>query len=175
MSKFEPKYFATSLGQFAKEVLPPSIYNKWGVQGLRKMNQRILEFLDEFRHDCGVPLTVNSWSWGGTRSQSGVRDVNFYGSYSNMAESLSDHITGNALDMISTKLTAHEIRAKFIEREQYYYEKYGINFVEVSPLSDDSGMSWAHFGIRVDFYGVVKYWSPKLGYVTKEKVLENKW
>lgn len=175
MSEFKPKYFSTSLEQFSKEVLPPDIYNKWGIQGLRKMNQDVLEFLDEFRFGCGVPLTVNSWSWGGNRTQSGLRDVNFYGSQDKMDASLSDHITGNALDIISSKLTAHELRAKFIEREDYYYETYGINFIEVGSLSDGSPMSWFHAGKRVDFYGEVKYWSPKKGYVTKEDVLKNKW
>ena len=173
MAKFEPKYFSKTLEGFAKEVLPPDVYTKWGIQGLRKMDQRILEFLDEFRYDAGVPLTVNT-PWDGVFTQSGLRTVDFYGTTEKYFNSLSDHIRGGAIDVKCAK-GAHWLRKKFIEKEQYYYEKYGINFVETSPLKGGKHMTWAHFGIRVDFFGEVQYWSPELGYISKEVVLKNEY
>lgn len=175
MAKFNPKYFAKTLKSFAKEVLPPKVFKKHGIQGLRMMDQRILEFLDEFRLDCGIPLTVNT-PWDGVFTQSGQRDDSFYGdSYEGLFWSLSDHTRGAAIDIKCSK-GGSWLRKKFIEREQYYYEKYGINFVECSPLkcskNGTKSMSWAHFSIRVDFFGEVKYWSPVKGYVTKQEVLE---
>lgn len=171
MAKFEPKYFSTTLEGFAKEVLTPSIYKKYGSKGLRKMDQRILEFLDEFRHDTGVPLTVNT-PWNGSFTQSGLRDVGHYGSYEKLFLNLSDHPMGRAIDA-KCKHGGKWLRKKFIEREEYYYEKYGVNFVEVGPISDTNAMDgWAHFSIRLDLDGKPLYWSPVLGFVTKERVLE---
>lgn len=167
-----PKYFAKSLDALAKEVLSPKVYAKDGVQGLRRFDQRILMFLDEFRKDCDVPLTVNT-PWNGSFTQSGLRDDGFYNnSFEEHFWSLSDHTRGAALD-IKCKNGGAWLRKKFIEREQYYYETYGVNFIECGPLKDGSEMSWFHVGARFDFFGEVKYWSPKDGYVTKDKVVEN--
>ncbi len=37
MAKFEPKYFSKTLEGFAREVLPPKVYKRHGIQGLRLM------------------------------------------------------------------------------------------------------------------------------------------
>ncbi len=176
MSQFKPKYFATSLDSFAKQVVPPSMYNRWREKSLDKMDQRILEFMDEFRHDCGAPLICNDWPWGGYYTQRGVRDVNQYGSYEKMAKSRSDHLQGRAVDLVSPKLTGHQLRLKFIERKDYYFSKYGINFIEVGPVKDSATgkwkpMSWLHVGINLDLGQGVQYWSPKLGFVTEDVVV----
>ncbi len=178
MAKFEPKYFAKTLEDFAKEVLPPKVIKKHGaVRALRRMDQRILEFLDEFRYDCGVFLIVNT-PWNGLFTQSGDRDNDHYnGSFEEHFWSLSDHTFGRGLD-IKCEHGGHWLRKKFIEREQYYYEKYGVNFIEVGPVKDSKGkpkdMSWCHLSIRMDLEGYPQYWSPVSGFVTKERVLEEK-
>ena len=73
-------------------------------------------------------------------------------------------------------LTGHELRKLFIEKEDYYYKKYGINFIEVGEV-DKGGkwvpMTWFHVGIRIDTVGYPVYWSPRYGVVSKEKVLED--
>lgn len=169
MALFQPKHFATTLDSFAKQILSPKVYAKDGVQGLRRFDQRLLEFLDEFRADAGVPLTVNTSIE--TFTQSGLRDDDFYGSYEKHFWSLSDHTRGAALD-VKCKNGGAWLRKKFIEKEQYYYEKYGVCFIETGPLADGGTMSWFHASVRTDLFGEVKYWSPKLGYISKEKVLQ---
>ena len=172
MSKFEPKYFSKTVEGFAKEVLPPDVIIKHGaVRALRMMDQRILEFLDEFRYDCGVPLTVNT-PWNEVFTQSGMRDEKHYGgSFEKHFWSLSDHTFGRAID-VKCEHGGHWLRKKFIEREQHYYEKYDINFIECAPLgSQGKGMTWAHFSIRIDLKGNPEYWSPVKGFLTKEEVL----
>ncbi|MCP3681981.1 MAG: hypothetical protein GY861_04750 [bacterium] len=171
---FKPKYFAKTLESFTKQVVPPSMWERWGVQALDKMDQRILEFIDEFRKDCGVPLTANDWSWGGRFTQRGVRDVNQYGTYEKMEASRSDHITGRAIDLVSSKLSGNELRLVFIKHKDKYFEKYGINFIEVGQLSNGSAMSWFHAGININQGQGVQYWSPKHGFVSEEFVIENK-
>lgn len=172
MGVFQPKYFAKTLESFVKQVVPPSFWERWGIQAIDKMDQRICEFIEEFRKDCGVPLTANDWSWGGKFTQRGVRDVNQYGTYEKMAKSRSDHITGRAIDLVSNILTGHELRKIFIEKEEYYFKKYGINFIEVGTVRNGSKMVWFHASINVDLGQGVQYWSPDLGFVTKEEVLQ---
>tara|TARA_Y100000588_G_scaffold31471_1_gene30805 strand:- start:20279 stop:20812 length:534 start_codon:yes stop_codon:yes gene_type:complete len=171
---WKPEYFAKNLESLAKELLPPKVYKAKGLQGLRMLDMNVIMFLDEFRHDCGVPLTVNT-PWNGTFTQSCLRDESMYGSFEKHFWSLSDHTRGAAID-IKCKHGGVWLRKKFIEREEYYYEKYGINFVEVGPVDKNGSwveMSWAHFSRRWDFFGEVKYWSPKNGYVTKQDVIDN--
>lgn len=174
MSVFKPKFFAKTLESFVKQVVPPSMWELFGVQALDKMDQRICEFIEEFREYVDVPLTANDWSWGGRFSQRGVRDYKQYGTHEKMAKSRSDHITGRAIDLVSSSLTAHELRVKFIEKEQYWFEKYGINFIEVGTLNGGDPMTWFHAGINIDQGQGIQYWSPALGFVTKQQVLEDK-
>lgn len=194
MTVFNPKHFSKTLAGFAREVLPPEEFKRWGEQGLHIMDQSLLEFIDEFRFDVGSALIVNT-PWNGAFTQSGYRSGDFYGetyrnrevkqltteqmvtvinTYRKMEQSRSDHRFGRALDVKSNTLTGHELRKKFIEREQYYFETYGINFVEVGTVRSggkEVPMSWAHFGKRVDLGQGVQYWSPIAGFVTKEDVL----
>lgn len=174
MSQFNPKHFSKTLEGFAKEVLPPKVIEKHGaIRALRMMDQRILEFLDEFRYDCKTPLTVNT-PWDNTFTQSGMRDDEHYGnSFEKHFWSLSDHTFGRGID-VKCKFGGGWLREMFILREQYYYETYGVNFVEVGPVKRNGetvDMSWAHFSIRIDLEGKVVYWSPVLGFVDKSKVL----
>lgn len=175
MSKFEPKYFAETPEAFAKEVLPPSLIERFGAtKALRFMDQRILEFLDEFRYDCGVPLSVNT-PWDEVFTQSGQRDQNFYeNSFEKLFYSLSDHTFGRAID-VKCKHGGKWLRQKFIEKEDYYYAAYGVNFIEVGPISETNDMDgWAHFSIRIDLSGKPVYWSPVLGFVEKHEVINDK-
>ena len=173
MAKFTPKHFSKTLDGFAKEVLPPSIYNKYGIKGLRKMDQRILEFLDEFRYDVGVPLTVNT-PWNGTFTQSGLRDLEHYGSYEKLFMNLSDHPMGRAID-VKCKHGGKWLRKKFIEKgSNITMRSMVLTLSRLVPVSDSNDMDgWAHFGIRLDLDGKVLYWSPVLGFVSKDKVLED--
>ena len=177
MAKFEPKYFSKTLEGFAKEVLPPKVISKHGaLRALRMMDQRILEFVDEFRKDCNVPLTINT-PWDEVFTQSGMRDDEHYNnSFEEHFWSLSDHTYGRGVDL-KCKHGGYWLRKKFIERENYYYEKYGVNFIEVGPVrrgEEEVDMSWGHFSIRIDLDGKPLYWSPVLGFVTRERVVEEK-
>ena len=57
--KFIPQHFAKTLEGFAKEVLSKEVYQARGVKGLQLMDIKILYFLDDFRGDIKVPLTVS--------------------------------------------------------------------------------------------------------------------
>lgn len=173
--QFKPQHFATTLQGFAHEVLPPDVYKARGVKGLQLMDIRLLYFVDDYRGSFGKSIVVNSYSWGGGYSQSGLRDVGHYGTHAAMAKSYSIHKYGGAIDFRSNHATGHELRKHFIENKEKFPQ---ISFVEVGPVKKSGewvDMTWGHFSTqtRTDWVGV-RYWSPKYGFVTEEFVLENK-
>ena len=165
--QFNPKHFAKTLDGFAKEVLSKEVYEARGIKGLQLMDIKILHFLDDVRGDIKVPLTVNDWSWGGSFNQSGLR-IPKEGRY-------SQHYYGNAIDFRTSHKTGHELRKHFIENKEKYPQ---VSFVEVGPVEKDGSwvdMTWFHGDTRTrtDWEGVL-YWSPKHGFVSEQRVLEEK-
>ena len=168
---FKPKYFAKTLDQFAKEILPPNVYKQRGVKGLQLFDIELLEFVDEFRNVVGVSIYINDWSWGGGFSQSGLRDEGYYGSPDATVKSFSQHRFGNAVDIKCKTKTGSELRKIFIENKEKFPQ---ISFVECGPVKQGE-MTWAHFDTRLRLDDVqVKYWSPIRGFVTEDQVLQDK-
>lgn len=162
---FQPRYFAKSLVSMARQVLPPSVYKARGVKGLEIMDINVLRFIDRLRKNLGVPLTVNNWSVGGGYSQSGLRDVNHYGTYEAMEKSVSMHKYGKALDFRSNHIFAHEVRKHIIENKHLYPE---VSFLEV-------GRTWVHVDCRTRLNNTwCRFWHPRLGFITEQEVLEQK-
>lgn len=176
---FKPKYFAKSLDQFAKEVLPEAIYKQRGVKGLQLMSIEILEFIELFRYHFGKPIYINDWSWGGNFSESGLRDEKHYGSAESFSKSLSQHKFGNAVDIKCKSARGAELRQFFIKNKHLFPM---ISFVECGPVyktvngvKKEVPMSWAHFDARTRISDEqVVYWSPVKGVIPEESVLEFK-
>lgn len=167
-----PKYFAKTLESLAKQVLPPEVYKFRGVRGLELMDERILITLDTLRLNLGIPITVNSWAWGGNRTQSGLRDQYHYKNLEDYLKSFSQHKYGNALDFKVRGLTAHEVRKHIIENKHLYPS---ISFMEVGKLSNGEEMTWCHIDCRNRLSEEqITYWSPKHGYVEEQRVLDQK-
>ena len=168
---WQPQYFCKSLDQLAKEVLPQVFYETYGVAGLQQMDSRILVTLDnlsknlEIEYGRRIPLTVNSWSWGRERNQSGLRTREFYKSESAYVSSRSQHKYGRGLDFQAKGLTPHEVRKHIIENKDLYPD---VSFLEV-------GISWIHIDCRMRLDNDhMKFWSPSLGFVTEKVVLDDK-
>lgn len=160
----KPKYFAKSLDDFARQVVPEQIYKQRGVKSLELMDQRILETLDDLRHNLGVPLTVNSWAWGGGRTQSGLRDQFFYKSVDEYLKSFSQHKAGRGIDIVCS-LPAYEVRKHIIENRELYPH---VSFMEVQ-------IEWTHLDARTRIdEDWCKFWSPKEGFLSEEEVLSRK-
>ena len=164
---YKPKYFCKTLDQLAKEVLPEHLYKERGAYNLRLMDEKALITLDHLRKYLDVPLTVNSWSWGGNRNASGYRDVVYYGSNEKYVKSTSQHKYGRAIDCVSTKMSAVQMRDFILENKQLFPY---ITFLEV-------GVNWLHFDTR--FVAKQQYdgdtivcWSPTEGFLSEEAVLK---
>lgn len=136
------------------ELVPQELFEKHGEKCWSLMDDRALKTLDALRERFGS-LTVNSYKWGGNRKWSGLRTAGFYKSQSAYDKSRSQHKYGRAIDFISKRHTAKEMRDYVLDNLEEFPH---IKFLECE-------ISWFHFDVRnCDF----TMWSPKRGVVTSE-------
>jgi|AntDeeMinimDraft_6_1070357.scaffolds.fasta_scaffold18276_1 hypothetical protein len=77
-----------------EELVPPRVFNRWGIQSWWFIDQELCQTIDEIRELFGTPITINNWLWGGNFSQSGYRDDS-----SEYYNEFSAHSFGKAADM----------------------------------------------------------------------------
>jgi len=140
-----PKHFK------AYELVPKSIYEKYGDFSLSVMNNGLLAVIDRIKEDYShnFPVYINDWYWGGTRNQSGLRETSFY-----KGLSLSQHLYGNAVDMIFSHITEtrstkqqridsyNAIRQSIIGKIKSGEEPY----INIKGIEDD--IAWLHIDVR---------------------------
>lgn len=114
------------------ELLPPSVYKNEN-EGWELLDERLLRTIDTIREIMGVPLVANTWKQGGTFSQRGFREQN-----SKTGALRSQHKLGRALDMVSNKLSAEEMRE--IIKKNAARLPYNIRI--------ENGVSWLHVDVK---------------------------
>lgn len=142
-----------------QEFVSPAIYKQRGSKSLELMDSRILETMDALRKNLNKPITINNWIWNGDRTQSGYRDVDFYGSASTYANSLSQHKYGRAVDFLVKGMTAGEVRKHILTNIDKYPH---ITFLEID-------INWVHIDCR---NGELRCWSPDRGFVSVEQTIK---
>ena len=91
------------------ELLPKELYYNEEV-GWGWLDERLIEVLDWLRRTAGVPLIVNNWKWGGKRNYCGARiPASPDYSYGSRHTLIPDRKV-MAADVISTKITAAQLR-----------------------------------------------------------------
>lgn len=144
--KYIPKHFK------AHEFVPPSIFNKRGDKSFELIDSRILMTMDKLREMLGRPITVNNYYWGGSRSQSGLRTLDFYGSTSKYESSLSQHKYGRAVDFLVKGMSAVDVRKFIVDNKEHFPY---ITFMETD-------ISWVHIDCRN--CEAITTWSPERGF-----------
>lgn len=112
------------------ELLPPSLYAKYGSAALTVMDDRILYTLDELRDYFRKPITVNNWHEGGPFQQRGFRDDPDTGA------ALSQHRFGRAADFDVKGVTANEVRDLM--------RKHSLDEQLEHITRCEDGVSWVH-------------------------------
>lgn len=116
------------------ELVPPKVYEAWGLQAWQFLDQLALMSLQEIRAELGI-VTVNDWKWGGNREWSGLRtpDSPYYSPF-------SQHTFGRAFDCLIKGVTADEARQAIRDGKQNGKFQF-INAIEVD-------VDWLHFDVR---------------------------
>ena len=134
-----PKHFQ------AKELVPPSIYEKRGEQSIQLIDERVLITLDKLRETFGS-CTINDWPFSNDCqfTQSGLRTPE-----SDVYSPTSQHTFGRAMDCKFKDYSGEEIRNLVIENRAIFPY---ITFIE-------NDVSWFHFDVRN--CERITLWSPK--------------
>lgn len=122
------------------EVVDKTTYTKYKDSSIRFLDNRILETLDIIREILGVPMVVNDWYWGGNNQQRGLR-TNICQIVKSKGNELylSNHCFGRAIDAVSAKMSAEEMRKKII------LNAYKLPY----PIRLEAGVSWLHFDLNM--------------------------
>lgn len=140
-----PKHFRI------QEFVPESIYKARGQKSIELMDERILVTADQLREAFGK-TTINSWLWGGNRTESGLRTPD-----SRNYSPTSQHTFGRAIDCIFESVDAEEARQYIIlHQDQFPY----VNFIE-------DKVSWLHVDCRN--CERISVWSPSMNTIREYK------
>lgn len=126
-----------------QELVCPHIYERFGDVALQYFDIRLLETLLWIRKNIGLPMTVNTWSFGGNLSQRGLR--------CNMCEMvkgktqayLSSHILGQGIDFNVNGVDAADVRKWLDEcQKQLPYP------IRLERMHDGKEITWVHLDVR---------------------------
>ena len=90
-----------------KELVSSNIYKEYGDNAIKFLDPKALKALENVREILGVPLICNNWAAGGSRNYCGYRE-----SGCGVGTPTGFHYKGQAFDLISSKMTAKEMRDK---------------------------------------------------------------
>lgn len=116
-----------------QEFVSALVFEKYSEKALWFIDPRIIESTQSLRDNLGVPLTINNWFYGGNRYMSGLRtqEMSVYTPF-------SQHSFGRAVDIISSKITADEMRIHILENQNLY--------PHITTL--EGNVTWLHMDCR---------------------------
>lgn len=131
------KYFTT------KELVDEEVYSILGENAIKLINDKLIETIDKSREILGVPLICNNWHWGGSRDQCGYRSRKC-----KIGADKSFHKEGMAVDLISTTMTAKEMRDKLEENKHLLPHP-----IRIEKWDNNGEIDWLHIDVSENTYG----------------------
>lgn len=133
----ESKYFTT------QELVDEEVYSLLGDNAIKLIDDRLIKTIDAVREILGVPLICNNWHWGGSRDQCGYRSCKC-----NIGAQNSFHKYGMAVDLISVKMSAKEMREKLEQNKSLL--PYSIR---IEKWDNNGEISWLHVDVSTNTHG----------------------
>lgn len=132
------KYFSI------QELVSEAVYKKWGERAWKFLDEKLLNVLIILRRDIlRVPLVCNDWKYGGKNQQRGLRENTSQivkDKTNNGVMYLSAHNFGKAVDLVSSKMQACEMRKKIMEN----------SFMLPCQIRMEDGVNWLHVDVMTD-------------------------
>ena len=125
-----------------KELVPRDIYESRGQFAWSLFDPRLLETLHQLRKAFGVPITVNTWAYGGNLQYRGFRPFKWYVDQGNLT-STSQHLFGRAVDFNVKGLSDLDARrcVKIMKADG--------ELPHVVGFEEFEGMNWVHLDVRI--------------------------
>lgn len=120
-----------------QELVDEEVYNLLEEDAYKLFDERLLKTIDVVREILDVPLTCNNWHWGGSRCNCGYRSKQC-----SIGAPKSYHKRGQAVDLISSQMTAKEMRDKL--------EKYQDTLpypIRIEKWDSNGELSWLHIDL----------------------------
>tara|TARA_R110002020_G_scaffold328548_4_gene544480 strand:- start:48 stop:524 length:477 start_codon:yes stop_codon:yes gene_type:complete len=125
-----------------QELVGRETFAKHGQRSFKFLSTDILETLLILREATGKKITINSWKWGGTFSQRGLRS-NVQGIFKSKTNNgrlyLSGHVLGKAFDLDVEGMTAPEVRTWIKANQQLFPHK-----IRLERNKGSEPINWVH-------------------------------
>lgn len=127
-----------------QELVDKQTYTRWGDNAWNFLDDRLLETILVIRRDIlKVSLVCNDWAWGGKNQQRGLR-TNLSPLVKEKTDRgilyLSQHCMGKAVDFVSSKMTAEQMRQLIKQNENKLPYKCRIEHRDSAP-------TWLHVDV----------------------------
>jgi hypothetical protein len=123
LTHYRPTHFKV------EELVPSAVYAARGDSALELIDPCLCYTMDCIREMLDIPLTINDWVWGGKAQYRGFRPQGC-----DVGAALSMHRLGRAIDFVSPKMKAADIRLKILEMNHC--------FPYISRMED--AVDWVH-------------------------------
>lgn len=121
----------------AYELVDEETYNLLGDNSFKLLDSKLIETIDKVREILDVPLICNNWYWNGSRDLCGYRTQKC-----TIGAPSSYHKKGEAVDLISTKMSAKEMRDKLeANKDKLPYP------IRIEKWDSNGEISWLHIDI----------------------------
>lgn len=130
-----------------KELVSSNIYKEYGDNAIKFLDPKALKALENVREILGVPLICNNWAAGGSRNYCGYRE-----SGCGVGTPTGFHYKGQAFDLISSKMTAKEMRDKLEQNQDKL-----IYPIRVEKWEGNKEITWLHIDISSNTHGQKLY------------------
>ena len=139
-----------------QEFIPKSIYDRFGVNSIWFIDDRIIKVAQYFRDKYNLPITINDWHTGGNRQYSGFRPPDC-----EIGAELSQHRAGRACDLKflgQDDISIDDIRENIRANQKEFYD-IGLRAVE------EGTDTWLHLSVQntnlKDEILFIGFWSKK--------------
>ncbi|MGN0091277.1 MAG: hypothetical protein ACI36Z_10055 [Alloprevotella sp.] len=126
-----------------KELVCPHVYDAWGENAWKFLDDRLLDTLLVIREKIDKPIVVNNWAKGGNYSQRGLR-CNVCQLVREKSEQkkvyVTAHLQGKAVDFSVNGMTAEEVRRWIVKNQ----------ILLPYPVRLESDVTWVHLDVRND-------------------------
>lgn len=133
-----------------KELVPKSVYDKYGEFSWRFLDKQAVIGLQLFREWWGVPVMVNNWHNGGRFHNRGFRMPN-----TTVGAFLSQHKFGRAWDLNVRGIPSDDVYDSILADEDYFFE-IGITRMEKKKYTK----GWTHIDFALTTFDHIQLIRP---------------
>lgn len=120
-----------------EELVSSKCYEQYGDDSIKFLDKIALEALENVREILDIPLICNNWNIGGNRNYCGYREPDC-----GVGVKTGYHYKGQAFDLISSEMTAKEMREKLSNNIDKLKHP-----IRVEKWDNKGEISWLHIDI----------------------------